>query len=256
MIEMISIHNLYVNFGNRSILKNIELNIYRGKFYGLIGPNGSGKTTLLKTIAKLLPYQQGSIEITEKKQKSFNQKELAKTLSYVPQDTNIDFDFQVKDIVAMGRHAHQHYLNRNQSNEEIIRKAMIETDTYRFYEHSILNLSGGQRQLVFIAKALAQDTPIILLDEPISALDIYYQLRILKLLQQLSKQGKTVVIVLHDLNLAARFCEKLILLKDGAVEVAGNCNAVLTQKTLKNTYQIDASVREDEIIDSLYITPL
>ena len=177
---MIKVSDLSVSLGEKEILKSINITVERGDFFGLIGPNGSGKTTLLKTIAQLIPFEQGEIKVAGKDQASYKYKEMARLLSYVPQDTYIDFNFNVKDIVAMGRHAHGTFLNRRETDEDVVKEAMIATNTWRFAEESILNLSGGQRQLVIIAKALAQDTPLILLDEPISALDVYYQMHILK----------------------------------------------------------------------------
>jgi len=253
---MIKVNNISVSLNEKSILKDISLSVKPGEYFGLIGPNGSGKTTLLKTIAQLIAKEKGEIEISGRPQQSYKHKEMARYLSYVPQDTYIDFDFNAKDIVSMGRHAHGGFFNNNDEDEEIIKEAMIATNTWRFAEKSILNLSGGQRQLVFIAKALAQDTPLILLDEPISALDIYYQMHILKLLENLTEQGKTVITVLHDLNLAARFCEKIMLLKEGEIEAYGACEDVLTKSTLKETYHIHAKVREDKLIKAINITPL
>lgn len=253
---MIDISNLSLTLANKRILKNIDMHVKQGEFFALIGPNGSGKTTLLKTIAQLLPFESGELNIAGKNPATFKHKVLARQLSYVPQDTFVDFNFNVKDIVAMGRHAHGSFLGRNESDEQIVKEAMIATNTWRFAEESILNLSGGQRQLVFIAKALTQDTPLILLDEPISALDVYYQMHILTLLKLLTQQGKTVVVVLHDLNLAARFCSKMLLLKEGEVEACGKSEKVLTKHTLKKTYHIKAKVREDKLINALNVTPI
>ncbi len=253
---MIQVQNLSVVLNDQPILKNIDIEVKSGEYFGLIGPNGSGKTTLLKTIAQLLPCEKGNMTIAGKHPSDYKQKEMARKLSYVPQDTNIDFDFNVKDIVAMGRHAHGGFFNKNDVDEEVVQEAMVATNTWRFKDQSILNLSGGQRQLVFIAKALAQDTPLILLDEPISALDIYYQMHILKLLEELTEKGKTVITVLHDLNLAARFCKKMLLLKEGQVEAYGETKEVITKQNLKKTYRIHAEIRDDQLIQALNVTPL
>lgn len=252
---MIQVQNLSVVLNDQPILKNIDIEVKSGEYFGLIGPNGSGKTTLLKTIAQLLPSEKGNMTIAGKRPSAYTQKEMARKLSYVPQDTNIDFDFNVKDIVAMGRHAHGGFFNKN-DDEKVVQEAMVATNTWRFKDQSILNLSGGQRQLVFIAKALAQDTPLILLDEPISALDIYYQMHILKLLEELTQKGKTVITVLHDLNLAARFCKKMLLLKEGQVEAYGKTKEVITKQNLKETYRIHAEIRDDQLIQALNVTPL
>src|SRR5690625_4767863 len=184
---MIQINDLSVSLNEKTILKDINVIVRQGEFFCLIGPNGSGKTTLLKTIAQLIPFKTGKIKIAGNDQSSYNYKAMARQLSYVPQDTRMDFNFNVKDIVMMGRHAYGNFFNRREVDEDIVKKAMIATNTWKFKNQSILNLSGGQRQLVFIAKAIAQDTPLILLDEPISALDIYYQMHILKLLKSLTE---------------------------------------------------------------------
>lgn len=253
---MIHVQNVSVSIQEKEILQNIHMHVHKGDYFGLIGPNGSGKTTLLKTIATLITPTSGTICIRNKHHHLYKQKELARQISYVPQDTIIDFDFNVKDIVAMGRHAHSKpFMNRNSDNV-VIQEAMERTNTWRFKDESILNLSGGQRQLVFIAKAIAQDTPIILLDEPISALDIYYQMHILKLLEDMTQQDKTVITVLHDLNLAARFCKRLVLLEHGKVKSLGTSEDVLTSENLKEAYFIDAHIREDHLTEALHITPL
>src|SRR5699024_3893264 len=151
---------------------------------------------------KIQPYEEGEIFVNNYNQQELHYKQLAKTISYVPQETEIGFDFLVKDVIQMGRHVYSSLFHHHtKKDDEIIQWAMQQTDTTHLQHKSIRHLSGGQKQLVMIAKALVQDTSIILLDEPISALDVHYQLKILTMLQGLSDQGKTIVIVLHDLNL-------------------------------------------------------
>lgn len=253
---MIYVEDVSVSIHEKNILENVNIRVNKGDYFGLIGPNGSGKTTLLKTIATLIEHCMGTIHLNNRSNQMFKQKELARQISYVPQDTSIDFDFNVKDIVAMGRHAYSKPFQNKQHDNFMIQDAMERTNTWRFRDESILNLSGGQQQLVFIAKAVAQDTPIILLDEPISALDIYYQMHILKLLENLTQQGKTVITVLHDLNLAARFCKRMALLEHGKVKAFGTSEEVLTSAHLKEAYYIDTNIREDHLIQALHITPL
>ena len=252
----IQLKGVDVCIDHQNILHQIDFAVEQGLLLGLIGPNGSGKSTLLKTIATLLPTKDGKIMIHHKDQLSYTQKDIAKQISYVPQETVIGFNFKARDVVAMGRHVYGSFL-KSETLEDIekVKWAMKQTKTLHLSEKSILNLSSGQRQLIMISKALAQDTPIILLDEPISALDIYYQLHILSLLKRLCEQGKTMIIVLHDLNLAARFCDKLLLLSEGKVQKYGFPDEVLTEPILKEVYHIETSIRQDHLVDSLTITP-
>lgn len=252
----LSIQGVDVTLGKKKVLHNLHFVGEKGKVIGLIGPNGSGKSTLLKTIAKMLPTSTGRIEIQQKNQSSYSRKELAKEISYVPQDTTISFDFTVRDIVTMGRHVYSSLFRGNQpTDEQMVAWAMDRTYTTHLENRSVLHLSGGQRQLVIIAKALAQNTPILLLDEPIAALDIYYQLHILDLLRQLSKEGRTVIIVLHDLNLASRFCDQLVLLHEGRVKQIGSSEVVLTETWMKKVYDVNARIEHDVHTRAVTITP-
>lgn len=254
---MIQVKNLEVSINKKRILHDISFNVEKGTLLGLIGPNGSGKSTLLKTIASILPTSSGDIFINKKKQIDYKAKSLATQISYVPQETQVNFDFTAWDIVSMGRHVHRSMFDRN--NEEdllFIQRAMKMTETLPHAEKSVLELSSGQRQLVMIAKAFAQDTPIILLDEPISALDIYHQLHILQLLEtSCEKEGKTMIVVLHDLNLAARFCHQLLLLKNGRVVKHGSPKEVLTKELLRKVYDVDAYIYTDNQLHATAITP-
>lgn len=252
----LQLKNVNISIEKKDILYDIGFSIKKGTLLGLIGPNGSGKSTLLKSIATLLPLKTGNIIINNKAQHLYSQKELATQMSYVPQETVIGFDFNAWDIVAMGRHIYGSVF-KGETAEDIakIKWAMEQTQTYHFAEQSILNLSGGQQQLIMIAKALAQDTPIILLDEPISALDVFFQLHILALLQKLCEQGKTIIIVLHDLNLASRFCDKLLLLNEGKIQKYGSPQKVLTEPLLRKIYHINAKVRKDQLVNCMTVTP-
>lgn len=254
---MTAIHlkDVNVSIQHKRILKEIHMTVQKGDFLGLIGPNGSGKTTLLKTIANILTPDRGEIFIQNRIQHSYTNKELAKCISYVPQETSIEFNFRTQDIVAMGRYVHRSFFSRSQEDADKVMWAMEVTNTLPLLDRSILQLSGGQRQLVMIAKALAQDTPILLLDEPIASLDVYYQLHILHLLKKLSEEGRTIVIVLHDLNLASRFCRHLVLLNEGSIQSFGTPKDVMTQPLLQQIYHVHAHVEKDERIGAWIVTP-
>lgn len=257
MSHVIELQNIDVSIDQKDILHKISFSVERGNLLGLIGPNGSGKSTLLKTIAALLPYQRGSLSIHNQCQTTYSHKTLAKQMSYVPQETVIGFDFDAWDIVSMGRHVYSSTFKSDTKRDiEKVTWAMEQTETLHLAEQSILNLSSGQRQLVMIAKALAQDTPIILLDEPISALDVYYQLHILNLLKNLcEKEQKTMIVVLHDLNLASRFCHQLLLLSDGQVQKYGTPADILTEEWLQKVYHVNAFIHTNEHINATTVTP-
>lgn len=254
---LIHLNDVKVMIQETEILNEVFLNAKPGEFVGLIGPNGSGKTTLLKSIAGLQPISDGILQIAAKEIGTYTSKKLAKMISYVPQDTTLDFDFTVSEIVQMGRHIHSSRFSLDDPEGKVhVEKAMVYTGIRHLKDRSILSLSGGQKQLVFIAKALAQQTPIILLDEPISALDIHFQLKVLTMLKNLSLQGKTIIVVLHDLNLAARFCSKLVLLKEGGVLGYGSPANVLRADYINSTYQVNAVIRKDEITEAISVTAL
>ena len=256
-MNVMKTENLHVSIKQKPILHRIQFHVKQGEIIGLIGPNGSGKSTLLKAIATIHPITNGTICIFGQDLQSYRQRELAKLLSYVPQDTFIDFDFKAKEVVYMGRHAHRsRFETRMEEDFFAVKNAMMQTNTWHLAESSILRLSGGQRQLVLLAKALAQDTPLIILDEPISALDIYFQLQVLSLLKRLSEKGKTIMMVLHDLNLAARYCTKLLLLKKGKVTLFGTPEEVLQEDILQQTYGVLTKVRKDHVTNSMTVTPL
>ena len=252
----VQLNDIHVTIDQKSIIQGLSGLIKSGTFLGLIAPNGSGKTTLLKTIATILPLQAGEILIAGKNIYAYPPKKRAQLMSYVPQETNVSFDFQAKEVVMMGRHVHQSFFGgETELDRKKVEWALDRTETTHLANHSILSLSSGQRQLMMIAKALAQDTPIMLLDEPISALDVHYQLHILSLLKELCEQGQTMIVVLHDLNLAARFCHRLLLLNNGAIKKHGIPEEVLTEHVLKEVYHVQADIRKDPSVNAITITP-
>lgn len=256
-MSVISSEHISLRLGNNQILKNVSFSADEGEFIGLIGPNGSGKSTWLRALCGLLKYDHGKAVIKHKEISSYPVREIARLIGYVPQDTSMDFDFLVKDIILMGRHPHvPRFGLESASDYEIAEQAMRTTQIEHLANRFVNQLSGGQRQMVFIAKALAQQTDILILDEPTSALDINRQLQVLHLVKQLTKEGVTVVTAIHDLNLAARFCDKLVLLTDGKVLASGEPEKVLTTDHILKSYRVQASVRYDDMIKSYYVTPL
>lgn len=253
----ISSNSLIVELGKKEILKSVSFQAENGSFIGLIGPNGSGKSTWLKAFAGLVRYQSGKIEINNKEITKYKPKELAKIIGYVPQDTSIGFDFPVRDVVMMGRHPHiPRFSMERKIDYERVEEALERTAITHLAEQTVTNLSGGQRQMVFIAKAIAQDPSILLLDEPISALDLNRQLQVLELIRELVDEGMTAIAALHDLNLAARFCDQLVLLNQGEVLASGTPKDVLTTERLLESYQVETVIRFDELIQSETVTAL
>lgn len=240
----IEIKDLSFSFDEEQILKKVNLKIETGKFYAILGPNGSGKTTLLRTIAKSLDVKAGAVFVHEKDINSFGIKSLAKELAVVPQNTEVQFDFSVFDLVLMGRAP---YLSRFAVEEEedlrIAQKAMELTDTWRLRDRNIHTLSGGERQRVIIARAMTQKTGIILLDEPVSHLDIYHQIEILKEIKALNLTNRvTVLTVLHDLNLAAAFCDYMILMNQGKIHSLGSPAEILKKEVIKEIYGVEVDI--------------
>lgn len=257
MESIISIDNLWFKYDKDSILENININIDQGSFISIIGPNGSGKTTLLKNMVNLLTPTKGSISLFKKDIKNIKYKDLAKKVAVVHQSNNIGFNFSVEDVVMMGRFP---YLKRFQSETskdyEIVEKAMKNTGIFDLKDRSILNISGGEMQRVMIARALVQEPEILVLDEPISNLDLKYQVGILNICKELNKKDNlTVICILHDINLASRYSDNIILLKDGKIHSIDSPKNVITKKNIKEVYDIDVEVKNIENTDIPYIIP-
>ncbi|NLZ94136.1 MAG: heme ABC transporter ATP-binding protein [Firmicutes bacterium] len=234
----IEIQDITFTYGSHKILDNITFRISSGKFVGVIGPNGSGKTTFLKVLSRILRPTAGCVTLGEQLLEQFSQKELARTMAVVSQDTNSGYQFTVEDVVLMGRAP---YLGRFQSESiadyEIVRQALEVTGCSHLKDRYITELSGGERQRVMIARALAQQPKVLLLDEPTSHLDIGYQQEILDLVKRLSTtEGITVVAVLHDLNLAAYYCHELVLVQQGKILACGLPTEVVTAENIEKVY--------------------
>ncbi len=242
---------------NKKILENISTVLKSGEFYGIIGPNGSGKTSLIRHIMHFLSIQEGDILLSERSLKTFSRKEFAQKLSLVPQNTNIDTDFTVYDIVSMGRNPYHRFLESNTEQDKlIIEEAMKMTGCLEMKDKSFRELSGGEAQRVIISRAIAQNTPYFILDEPIAHLDIRYQVELMKNLKEINEKKQiTIIAVLHDINLAASYCKKLILMKRGKIFSEGTVEEVLTLKNLKTVYEIDFNILKNPANGKKYYIP-
>lgn len=250
MNRIIKTNNLKFNYGDKNILKDLTIEIERGLFYSIIGPNGSGKTTLLKLLANTLPSSKKTIYINDQDIHVIKKKEIAKKMSVVPQITDIQYEFSVFDIVMMGRTPYTSRLGKTSDKDiEAVIEAMTETGVLKFKDKKITQLSGGELQRVILARAIAQETDIMLLDEPISHLDIGYQYEISELVHSLcKKKGITVINIVHDLNIAMRYSDKIFMLKDGKVYKSGDPDHVITKSTIKDVYSIDVELINHPIL--------
>ena len=226
------------------VLKNIFLEVDRGDLVGILGPNGSGKTTLLKILGGVFPPASGSVTLDGRPLTEWSRREIARRIAFVPQETSTPFDFTVLDIVLMGRFPHLGaFALEGPEDLAIARRALDATGTSAFEGRPFSTLSGGEKQRVVIASALAQSPELLLLDEPTASLDIGHQIEVQTLLRRLNADhGVTMVLSTHDLNLAAALCRRLVLLKDGRVLATGPTEEVLTPDTVRDLYQVDAEV--------------
>jgi iron complex transport system ATP-binding protein len=238
------------------VLKDVSLAVEAGEFVGLIGANGSGKTTLLRILLGVAPAS-GEVRLCGDSLKTLDRREVARRATMVPQDTRVDFAFTSRDIVAMGRTP---YLGRFKpeggADKEAIARAMRETGTTEFAERPVTELSGGERQRVHLARALAQETSVILLDEPTANLDLAHQFEALELVRGFTRAGGAALAAIHDLILASRFCDRLLLLSDGKIVAAGSPAEVITESNLACHFALRARVRRDEETGSLIVYPL
>ncbi|WP_024621554.1 ABC transporter ATP-binding protein [Metaclostridioides mangenotii] len=247
-MEAISVRNLSVAYENNTIIEDMNLSIPKGKVSIIIGANGCGKSTLLKTIARINKPKNGDIFINNKNIKKIKEKSIAKEVAFLPQGPVCPSGLTVRELVAYGRFPHQKIIGGlNNHDKEVIDWVIEETGLIEFANREVENLSGGQRQRAWIAMILAQETDIIMLDEPTTYLDMSYQLEVLEVLQKLNKEKNiTVVIVLHELNNACRFADNIIGLKKGKIICEGKPIDVINKETLKKIYGIDARLKPSE----------
>lgn len=256
--KILEFHHVAAGYGEREILKDVTMDILEGEFTGLIGSNGTGKSTLIKCISGLLPLKRGRIVLCGRENVSLKNKERAQMAAVVPQSYHVEYNFTVEEIVMMGRNPYLS-LRKKESREDyaIVEEAMAATNTAQFRDRSYNELSGGERQRVILARALAQKPQIILLDEPTSALDVHHQIEVMELISKLNREEHmTVLAVLHDINMASRFCHRMIMLKDGAVLADGTPQEVITRPNMEALYKMKLMVRESPLFGKPEIVPI
>jgi iron complex transport system ATP-binding protein len=251
----LTINKLSFNYTGIQVLKNIELEVGLGEMLSIVGPNGSGKSTLLKCINRILKTKQNTVLIDGKDACTLNLKELAKLMGYVPQSSTSTFPFTVFDVVMMGRKPYIHW-NVGERDNEIVAEMLEFLGISHLAMRHFTELSGGEQQRVIIARALAQQPQLLLLDEPTSSLDIKHQLDILCMLKTLAQtKERSVIVSMHDLNLASRFSDRMVMLKQGCIYAVGTPEAVLTEENIEAVYGIKANV-STSVIGKPQVTPL
>lgn len=246
MEKVIELSSLRLGYGDKVIVKDFSTTLYEGELVGIIGCNGAGKSTLLKSIRGLLPLQEGSVKYYGKALEDYADKELALLVAYLQQNVNVSFDYSCLEVVLAGRYPHKRWWQQEDEEDETLALNCLEyTGMLEFAERQFNQLSGGQKQRVLVAKILAQQTPIIFLDEPTTGLDMVYQEEIFRFAQALAKKGRTVLMVVHELNLAAKYCSKVLLLGQGTLLAQGAPQEVFTEENLSLAYKAQIKVAQN-----------
>ncbi len=239
-MSILTVHKLSLSLATNSILRNISFSVSKGEFVGLIGPNGAGKSTLLKSIVGILAFESGQLSLNGQDLLSIDSADRARKIAYLAQGQVAHWPLTVERVVALGRFPHiAYWQSPSAEDQKIIDQAMLSADVAQFRDHKISKLSGGERMRVLLARALAVRASLLLADEPISSLDPAHALNVIRLLRNSCDTGGTVISVLHDLTLAARFCHRLVLLDKGEVIATGKPSEVLTAENLKKVYNIE-----------------
>ncbi len=253
---VLQVHNVSFAYEKALVLKNISFSVGQGDFIALVGPNGSGKTTLLKIILGTLIPREGEIQLDGKPVLSYPPKERAKKMSYVSQQPSAGFPLTVQELVSLGRYPHEERFRQAAGDTQAIEEALRLTDSLPFRERKFTALSGGEKQKVLIARALAQTSYLLLLDEPTVHLDLYFQLQILNGLKTLCSEGRsTVVAVLHDLNLVSLFADKVLLLKSGEPIAFGKVAEVMNEGSMRDAFRVEVAVTRDSQSGAVYYLP-
>ncbi|MFD7652762.1 ABC transporter ATP-binding protein [Actinosynnema sp. NPDC059797] len=249
---------LSVGYGERLVVSGLDLDVPSGSVTAVIGPNGCGKSTLLRALGRLLPARSGEVLLDGERIDRKPTREVAKVLAVLPQSPRAPEGLTVAELVARGRHPHQAWYRQwSAEDEAAVASALEMTGMGGLADRAVDELSGGQRQRAWISMALAQGTDLLLLDEPTTYLDLAHQIDVLDLVQRLNSEfGRTVVMVLHDLNLAARYADRLVAMRDGGVVVAGTPEEVLTEETLLEVFGLDARVVVDPVAGTPLVVPI
>jgi iron complex transport system ATP-binding protein len=250
---MISGRNLKHSFGEVSVLDGVDIGVEQGEFVGLVGPNGAGKTTLLRLLNGLLDPDEGTVQLNGTDLSTFSSKEVSRQVATVPQDSSIGFSFTAEQIVEMGRTPHRSRLDWSDESDPV-EEALERTEMLALRDRAVDDLSGGERQRVLLARALAQEPDVLVLDEPTASLDLNHQIQVLSLVEELVREERAAIAAIHDLDLAARFCDRLVLLGDGEIRARGDPKTVLTDRALETAFETRTAVTDDPVTGTPRVT--
>lgn len=252
----LEIQSLTFHRSSRTIFKDLSFTIEKGKFVALIGPNGTGKSTLLKCLAGINSIDSGEIKIFNMSLQQLKPLEIAKQITYMPQTTSLETNFTVQQVVEMGRYPHKKRFSRwNSVDKEAVEQAIEKVGIRHLKDRFVTSLSGGERQLVYLAKAIAQETDILLLDEPTSDLDIYYQVIVSDIIHSLIQEGKTVIAAIHDINLAIRICDQCILLRNGKLVAFNEPSIILNNENIAETFKVKSIIFQEPFTQKKQMIP-
>ena len=253
----VSADGLHYEVDAKLLLDGVDLHVERGQFVGLIGPNGAGKTMLLRAIAGVLRYSEGVVLLDGTDVKNGSPRDIARAMALVPQVAPYTQGFTALELVLMGRYPHMgRFQIEGMEDNLIARNAMRLTETEQFTDRTLDTLSGGERQRIFVSRALAQQPHVLLLDEPTSNLDVLHQLKVISLVRKMVDGGLTAIAAIHDLQMAARYCDRLVLMKDGRILAKGSPEEVLTSETIQLSFGVEAAVYRDPVAGSLALSLL
>jgi len=258
MEAAIKVEGLFFSYDERMVLEGIDLSVGRGEFWGILGPNGAGKSTLLQIIGGWLRPQRGEVRLFSRLLVDWPRTELARRMALIPQKFEVSFPFTVEQLVMFGRHPHRRSLFFDSDEDRrVVQRCLEETGMAALADRPWHNLSGGEQKRVMVARALAQQPQVLLMDEPAAHLDIRQQVALLKMVDDIRRrEGLTVLAVMHDLNLAAAFCGRLALLKQGRMVVSGSLEEVMTYRHLREVFETDVYVGVNEITGHRIFVPM
>ena len=254
-MENIKLENFSTGYKNKIIIDSINLSINAGEWFGIIGANGSGKSTLIKGICRIIKPQNGKVFLRGKDINNLSNKSISQQISFLPQGINSNLSISVSDLVALGRSPYKNFwdFDLTKNDQSIIEESLKLVDILELKDCLLSEISGGQRQRAFLALALAQETEIIVLDEPTNYLDINHQIKFLQILKDLQlKKNLTIITVLHDLNLCARFSDQIAALKNGLLIEVGDPKDILNKNTIKNIFDINVLISNTKYGQQFY----
>lgn len=252
---VLSMENLTIGYGHKTVIRDLSATVETGELIGIIGCNGAGKSTLLKTIRGLLPAQTGEIRYYGRKLEDYAEKELARKVAYLQQQVQTGFGYTGMDIVLTGRYPYMKWWeSENEYDKKLAADCMAYTGTLDLADRPVTQVSGGQKQRILLAKVLAQQTPLLFLDEPTTGLDMVYREEIFRFTKALAEKEKTILMVVHELDLAAKYCSRILLLGEGRLLADGAPEEVFTEEILSRAYSADVSVVKNPLNGSLEIS--